>query len=765
MNCVTPRKLARNGVAASCAALVALLPCALAQTPPPSEDEQSPHEASAPGVTPLETVTVVGTRTERVLSDVPATISVINSEAIERQVARDIADLVRFEPGVSVGGTGSRFGLGGFTIRGIGGNRVLTTVDGIRVSEEFSFGPFLSARRDFVDVDGLERAEIARGPISSLYGSDALGGVVALRTKTPRDYLEGSGPLHLGAKLGYSSPDDSTVGTFTMAAGNDTVQGLLLYTRRDASEMDNQGEVGGFGPTRELPDPQQIVTDNVVAKFAFTPSDQHSVMLSVDQFENSTQTNVFSDYGTVSNGSLVDRRDADDSRERTRISLAYEYAGNLLVADRLTATIYTQQSRTLQLTEEDRTRPDGSFEFRTREGRFDQRINGGFLQLGKAFSIGGSEHELIYGLDYFQTENVSQRDGGTVDANGDEIPEFFPLPTRDFPLTDVRQLAFFVQDEIAMFGGRLMLSPGLRFDRFDADTQADSLYLDGNPGTPLPEDYGDQELTLRLGALYNFTDSVSAYARYSEGFRAPPYSDVNVGFSNFIGGYKTLANPDLESERSSGFEAGVRFQRDFGALSFAWFRNDYDNFIESFAIAPEFADTGGIDPADGLLTFQSINRDQVVISGVEATAQVDLGQAARALEGFSFRASVAYAQGEDSELGTPLNTIDPLTGVFGLGYTAPTQRWGTDLILTLVGAKDQADIDPNLPRPATDSYAVVDLLGRWDATDRISINAGIFNLTDQAYIVWADTAGIGADAQARFTQPGINFGANFRVRY
>ena len=107
----------------------------------------------------------------------------------------DIADLVRFEPGVSVSGTGSRFGLTGFKIRGIGGNRVLTLIDGVRVPDEFSFGPFLSARRDFVDIDSLKRLEIARGPISSLYGSDALGGVVALATKEPGDQLGEDGHL------------------------------------------------------------------------------------------------------------------------------------------------------------------------------------------------------------------------------------------------------------------------------------------------------------------------------------------------------------------------------------------------------------------------------------------------------------------------------------------------------------------------------------------------------------------------------------------
>ena len=116
----------------------------------------------------METMTVVGTRTERSIGDVAATVSVATVEEVERELVQDIADLVRFEPGMVVAGTGSRFGLAGFNIRGMGGSRVLTLVKGVRVPEEFPFGPYLSARRNFVEVDTLDRAEIARGPVSSL---------------------------------------------------------------------------------------------------------------------------------------------------------------------------------------------------------------------------------------------------------------------------------------------------------------------------------------------------------------------------------------------------------------------------------------------------------------------------------------------------------------------------------------------------------------------------------------------------------------------
>jgi hemoglobin/transferrin/lactoferrin receptor protein len=715
------------------------------------------------GAAPFDTITVIGTRTERALAEISATVTVKTAEDVERELTRDIADLVRFEPGISVGGTGSRFGLGGFTIRGIGGNRVLTLVDGVRVPEEFSFGPFLGARRDFVDVDSIDRAEIARGPISSLYGSDALGGVVAFTTRRPRDYLDDGDPLHASFKAGYSGADDSTVGTAALASGNAWLSGMLLVTQREGHETDNRGVAGGTGPSRERPDPLDTDSENVLAKISLHQGDAHEVTLGVDRFANDTVTRILSDYGEASMGTVTESRDADDERTRTRWSLQYEYGGDLPLYDRLQTTVYRQSAETEQRTVEDRTTAGGAGQFRHRVSRFDQDIDGALAVLSKTFRFAESSHFLTYGADYYETSNEGLRDGGTIDTSGVTVPEFLPLPTRDFPPTRVRQFAMFLQDEIGLLNERLLLSPGIRYDRFDAEATADGIYVSGNPGSPLPEDYDDSEVTAKIGAVYAFSDGLSAFVRYSEGFRAPPYGDVNVGFTNFIAGYKTISSPDLESERSSGTEAGIRLQGNAGTLSLAVYRNDYEDFIESFAIAPGFLPTRGIDPADGLLTFQSINRNNVEISGAELGGTLGLQAISPVLSGFALRAAVAYAEGEDTESGNPINSVEPLTAVLGLRFSPPSDRWGAELVLTAVDGKNQEDIDAGNPRPATAGYGVLDLLAHVRLTERVRLNVGLFNLTDRSYIRWADTAAIGADAAARFTQPGFNAGATLRI--
>ena len=711
----------------------------------------------------LETLTTIGTRTERALNELDASVSVKTSDQLEEELARNIEDLVRFEPGVSVGGTGSRFGAEGISIRGIGGNRVLTIIDGVRVAEEFSFGPFLSARRDFVDLDSLARTDIARGPISPLYGSDALGGVVSFTSKKPLDYLQDGESIHAGLKTGYSSDDDGTVATLTLVSGDDVLSGLLLYTRRDGNETETQGSVGGTGSSRELADPQDISSDSLTARMVYRPSDFSEFSLSASLYSNDTDTQVLSDYDSFSRGVLTTSRDTEDQRQRSGLTLAYKYEGKTLLSDALDARVYYQTSETEQLTTDGRL-SRGVPQIRTRFSQFEQDIFGAQLNLSKAFTLSSTTHQLSYGLDYYETDNASQRNGGTVNAlTAEAVFEFFPFPTRDFPLTKVAQTAVYLQNEISMLDDRLRVTPGIRYDSFSADTTADDVYLTGNPGSPLPEDYQDSEVTAKLGIVYQLTPEMSLYTRYSEGFRAPPYDDVNVGFTNAAGGYKTISNPALSSETSRGYELGMRFQNEAGHLVIAAFKNDYEDFIEAQKLAPAFLFNGGVDPVDNLTVFQAVNLGAVEIAGVELSGSVNLGELSQGLDGLNLRAAIAYADGEDTGASQPLNAVEPCTGVFGLSYKNPSERWGGNLYLTLVGAKDLDDIHSDDPRTPVGGYGLIDLMAHYQITDKIRVDAGIFNLTDKSYVRWTDTASINADAVDRFSQPGINTRLTLRV--
>lgn len=142
---------------------------------------------------------VSGSRMEQKLEDVSGPIAVITSEQIEEQVVSNVADLFRYEPGVSVqGGAGD---AQTFTIRGMSENRVKVVQDGVRQNDAYKNG---GVGQTYFDTDMIKQVEVAKGPASAAYGSDALGGVIAITTKDAGDFLKGR-DSYLDATTGYAS--------------------------------------------------------------------------------------------------------------------------------------------------------------------------------------------------------------------------------------------------------------------------------------------------------------------------------------------------------------------------------------------------------------------------------------------------------------------------------------------------------------------------------------------------------------------------------
>lgn len=706
----------------------------------------------------LENITVVASRTERDPNQVPSTVSVLSEQEIARELSTDIADLVRYEPGISVGGTGSRWGLQGFTIRGIGGNRVLVVMDGVRVPDQFSFGPFLNARRDVVDIDSLSKVEIMRGPVSVLHGSDALGGVVAYTSKRVSDRMRDGKSWFAEGKYRFDgSSNDSTIG-FALGFQTERVAGGVFIDSERGNETQTAGNLDVNGPQREVPDPSDISSDNIVAKLSVFVNPMHTVKLTLEDFSHKVDTQILSDYGSSFFGTTIHSRDGIDTKDRQRVVLNYEGQFDNTVVDRMSLIVYSQSSTTEQLTREQRE----SFGLRlnrTRRSVFEQEVNGMLFQIDKQLNHQRMLHHVIFGWDYQSIDSEEIRWGATFMLDGTPRREFFPYPTRDFPLSQTSHAAAFLQDELTLLDGRLLVSTGIRHHQYEVEAVADAIYRSGNPGQPEPSDLGDSKTTGKIGSIFNIDNEFSVYASFAQGFRAPPYNSVNVGFTNPIGGYKTISNPNLLSETSNGYELGLRYVNSTMNGRIVAFWTDFENFIEDLAVAPQFGSTFGIDPSDGLLTFQSINHSQVEVSGWELSGDVNLAL----IQGIQTRARVAFgtAKGEDKELEQPINSIDPAKLV--VGFSAYGSNWNGSAVLTHVADKKSGDIAEGTFQPV-DGHSVLDILGEWQVRENIKVNAGVFNLFSEEYIRWADAATIGSDAPMRFAQPGRHLLLSIRIQ-
>ena len=715
----------------------------------------------------LERITVTATLNERASKDVASEVSIIDAIQIDRRQVQDIGDLVRYEPGVSVTGSATRFGLGGFRIRGLGGDRVRIEVDGIPVAQEFAIGSFSNAGRDFVDVDALKQVEIVRGASSSLYGSDALGGVVSYITKDPADYLGSEGGNTVAGKLQYSSVNRQTSLTGTWAGGDAGSGVVVVATRREGHASDNQGDIDSSNNTRTRPNPQDTESNAVLAKFVHTAESGRVDRVTVDGEKADIDTDALSGVTTVANGTRTTSLLGEDQRKRTRIAFGQDIPLTDSLLDTLEWKAYLQASDTQQETFEDRSTATAGVLSnplqRYRRFDYEQRVTGAEATARKSASFGRVEHAFTYGLDLSRTRTEEKRDGFQLNlTTGVSTPNVLPdaFPVRDFPITETTNAAAFAQDEMTLAGGRLSLIPSVRLDYYKLDPSNDSIFAADNPGIE-PQGLSHDSWSPRFGAIWRFNETLSAFGQYSQGFRAPPFDDVNIGFTNIAFGYTAIPNPDLKPERSKGFEVGLRASGSLGYFSVSAYRNRYRDFIESLAFV-------GFDD-DGLMVFQSRNLSRVEIHGIEARCGLNLGAFSDTLDGFSVKGNLAVGRGDDETADVPLTSIDPRKAVLGLAYDRA--NWGAELLARFVARKDRlpaGDPENGVPDPfIAPGYSTLDLYTHWSPNEHLELFASLTNLTDRTYWDWGYSEGLSATSTTldRYTAAGREASIGIRATF
>lgn len=715
-----------------------------------TKEEEATTTAATTMATFLDSINVTATKNERSLRETPGQVSVVDAQEIEEQGYRDVSDIVRFLPGVYVDGDLTRLGVSGFNVRGIGGNRVATQVDGVPTSEQFDFGPF-RVTQYALDLDMLESVEIVRSAGSSLYGSDALGGVVAFRTRHPRSYLAGE-PFHLGLRAGYDGRADETSETLSFAWGRDKFAVSLALGRHDGHELENFGERESQDSSRTAPNPIDRNSTNGLLKLSYTPSASADWLLAFETYDAEAETEVFSSRALTANPAVRDY-DALDTQERTRVSLEGTFMPMGAVADSFLVRGFSQKAESEQVTYELRVSPAITVN-RTGSLTFEQDTTGLELEARKSLE-GNVAHLLTYGASGKIDDFDQLRDRKDFNAaNGAPVAPSLLYPSKYFPASEVTEMGVFLQDEIRFSGGKLILLPGLRYDRFELDAdQNDAIFFSGNPGTPAPVDMNESAVSPRLALVYQALPELSLFVQYAHGFRAPPMLWVNNGFANLAGGYRTLPNADLGPEESDNLELGLRGSHRRGAWNVVVFDNQYDDFIE-LATLP-------FDPAVGLLEFQPQNLDSVHIKGVELDGR------ARFETGIELRAAFAYIEGENTTLDEPLLSVAPPQLVIGLGWRPLASRYRGELIATLADEKKAGDLPAGSTQFRTPANETFDAVFSIDLPAQVSLQVSAYNLTDEKVWRWQNVQGLTATSANldRYTSAGRNFAAHLRWRF
>lgn len=710
----------------------------------------------------LKQIEVISSKQDKVLSDVDSYISIITDDDIEKYQAQNIQDVFRYEPGVNFDGAG-RFGIDDIRIRGVSENRVQIRLDGMPMPESFAFGPFLSSGRQYFDISDLKQVEIVRGSDSVLYGSSAIGGVVNFISKDPEDYLADDKPYGGEARAGYYGDNKGfMLGATGAYAITDNVKTMLSYTHRDYDEKETHGGQGGTGTEREKANPQDAISDNLLSKWVFEPNGDNRFTLTGQYYHQNVSTDIYSNYGQIGrDGTLLNSQQADDNKQRTAVQLKHDFKIDSALTDGGYWYAYYQDSNTNQKTIENETilaNRQQSISYRNSE--YSSQNYGMEAQFDKYLTLGSQDHHITYGFNYSHEEVDMQRSGFDRNISTDTTSGIFR--EKNFPDSTIKEMDVFVQDTISLFDDKLEIVPGLGYHKYKLDT-SDGLVYSETSGGIAPTDFNENEFTARLGLLYRLNNTHSIFANYNQGFRAPAFDDANVGFANYSQGYSAVPNPGLKPEKSDTYELGLRSQGELGYSSVSAFYTKYDDFIDNLG-------NTRFNPQTGLIEFQSINLDEAEIYGAEFAGMLKLNEVFNFIpKGFSLRASIAYAKGQDTKTDDPITTVEPLNGVLGIIYDAPSQLWSVEAVGRFAKGKNNSDIsDASLETgiTGTGGYAVYDLLGRYNFAKSGSLDMGIYNLFDREYTQWGEAMlTAGGSGRNRVTEPGRYVAATVNYKF
>ncbi|UIJ72611.1 TonB-dependent hemoglobin/transferrin/lactoferrin family receptor [Aurantimonas sp. HBX-1] len=674
---------------------------------------------------------------------------------IDNKLIDSIEDLGRTEEaGISFNRT-----TRSINIRGLEGPRVLTTIDGIRVPYLADATRGANGGADSFDFSSLSALDLTRGA-DPLLGSGALGGVLALRTLDPEDLLPGDRTLGGLTKNGYDSVDESWFTSNAAAIRVENTYALIQGGYRGGHEIDNRGEIDSLGATRTEPNPLDYDQYNILAKLHQYVEGGHRFGVTGEIFSRDDDIDTRTSQGATGNY-LAGNYSSGEDVKRERAALTYDYLSPDWGAswlDEASAVLYYQNVERHSTIDAYRSASVVGPYYR--DNSLAEESFGFNGHATENFETGIVSHQLTFGTE-LRTATTTQYSYGEDNCRRPYTGPFTACNNlhsnqADTPEVDSNSVGFYAEDEMGLYDGRLRLTPGLRFDWYEetpqlTDEYAGSAAYDGT----LPPDSSDTAVSPKILVEYDLLPELTAYAQWSMGFRAPTVGELYSRFGA-VGTYLRAGNPELEAERSNGFDIGMKYETaDYGAHVNV-FRTEYENFIDVVQLAPscfvEPANCNPLYPQGGISSYRNI--PDARISGVE------LGGHVRFLDYWTARGSLAYAEGRNLTDDTYLDSVPPLTAILGLGYAR--LEWGGEVSTKLAARRDKVDEGYEAP-----GYGVVDLTA-WYAPEALpgfKVAGGIFNVFDKTYYDAVNVPDSPSQPDLYYSEPGRSFKVNVTYQF
>jgi len=657
---------------------------------------------------------VSAARHEQRQMDSPRSASVITAAEMLRRNCRTVPEALTEMAGILVQHT--NYGGGSPVIRGMIGNRILILVDGIRLNNAiYRLGPVQYLNT--IDINTVERIEVIRGPGSVLYGSDALGGVIHIITKS-----------HAGQEKGSSV----RARTHTRASTADrSISGRL----ESGGYYGRLGFFGGItgkrfgdlrsGAGRQLHTGYDEWDGDVRLNLRTSPGGSLQAGLQRVTLEDVDRTD-----GLASGSELIYRW-RPERRDMAFLQYRLEGLPRFVQAFQVNLN-YQSQAEALERIA--RALPSQLIR------NWDEVGTRGLT--AQAESRLGSRQWLTYGTEIYLDQVISRRTDLPLGSAA-----VSPGPTTYADGARTRSAAVFLQDEIEATDS-LSLSLGARYNsnRLQAELHeatAGRVDVDSTAGN----------LTASAYALYRLKPGLHLFGGVSEGFRAPNVDDVSV-LAVFGGGTGfEVPNPALKPEHSHNYEAGVKYQGHRLSGTASWFISNYRDLIErqpGLRNGLPFLDANrnGVQDRGEPAIYLRQNVGQARVTGFHIEGEYELGERWRLF------GHISATHGQDTRTHVPISRIPPVKGLVGVRWQP---RWRLTVEGFGLGAAAQRRLSPGdladrrIGPAGTAGFAIFGLRASFPAGPLGNVYCSFENLGDKRYR-WH---GSGIDAPGRSAVIGI----------
>jgi len=678
-------------LATSCLTATAVLPgFASAQTTVQNVDQEESAQTlddsqGGSQTINLEQVVVTASGFEQNVKDAPASISVISREELEKGSFRDLTDALREVQGVAVTGVANEKDI---YIRGLPGQYTLILVDGKRQStRDARTNGNAGFEQSFIPpIQAIERIEVVRGPMSSLYGSDAMGGVINIITRKVADHWTGSVTLE-GTAQQHSEFGNSGQASF-YGSGPIFQDKLGLQFWGRGFKRGEDSFLSGVTSAEER---------DVTGRLTFTPNEDHDILLEAGTTRVQREATAGETLEATANGTY-NNNDRDHwslthigrwSWTTSEINFQQEWAER---------TSYTWTPRL------------GEFVANTRSPEIRNSVLD--AKFTTPFSLGG-DHKLVTGGQINDALLTDQNPGRRTGLD------------EEFQVT---QYALFAEDSWALTD-TFTLQSGLRYDKHE-------LY--------------DAQFSPRLYGVWIPTDQLTVKGGVSTGFRAPDIRSISPGYAYTTGGSGcsygpngtcgvVIADPDLEAETSTSYEIGAIWDSYSGiVLGATYFYTDFKDKIANALVLDGNGNPVRWDEDPNYRLWYSYNIDDATIQGVELTATWD------ATDTLSLRGSYTYTDSEQKTgdfAGFPLTRTPEHIANVRADYVTPWEGWETWASVNYhgeeiaSGARVGSNGTPVLINGTAgrkyDAYTTVDVGFSYLVEDRATFRGAIYNLFDK----------------------------------